>query len=27
MQEILTGAAPGQQVVSNALEFQITVEQ
>ena len=27
MQEILTGAAPGQQVVTNALEFQNTVEQ
>lgn len=27
MQEIVSGIAPGQQVVSNALEFQITVEQ
>jgi membrane fusion protein, heavy metal efflux system len=27
MQEIVSGAAPGQQVVTNALEFQITVEQ
>jgi cobalt-zinc-cadmium efflux system membrane fusion protein len=27
MQEILSGVAPGQQVVSNALEFQSTVEQ
>jgi len=27
MQEIVSGAAPGQQVVANALEFQITAEQ
>ena len=27
MQEIVAGVAPGQQVVSNALEFQNTVEQ
>jgi hypothetical protein len=27
MQEIVTGIAPGQQVVTNALEFQNTVEQ
>jgi membrane fusion protein, heavy metal efflux system len=27
LQEIMTGAAPGQQVVTNALEFQNTVEQ
>jgi cobalt-zinc-cadmium efflux system membrane fusion protein len=27
MQEIVSGIAPGQQVVANALEFQITVEQ
>ena len=27
MQEILSGIAPGQQVVANALEFQNTVEQ
>ena len=27
MQEIVSGIAPGQQVVANALEFQNTVEQ
>jgi len=27
MQEITSGIAPGQQVVTNALEFQNTVEQ
>ena len=27
MQEVISGIAPGQQVVANALEFQITVEQ
>jgi membrane fusion protein, heavy metal efflux system len=27
MQEIMAGVTPGQQVVSNALEFQNTVEQ
>jgi cobalt-zinc-cadmium efflux system membrane fusion protein len=27
MQEISSGLAPGQRVVTNALEFQITVEQ
>ena len=27
MQEVLSGIAPGQQVVANALEFQNTVEQ
>jgi hypothetical protein len=27
LQEIVSGAAPGQQVVANALEFQNTVEQ
>jgi hypothetical protein len=27
LQEILSGVSPGQQVVSNALEFQNTVEQ
>ena len=27
MQEVVSGVAPGQQVVANALEFQNTVEQ
>ena len=27
MQEVVSGIAPGQQVVANALEFQNTVEQ